>query len=160
MFKGGLADQGEVSLKYHTATHLLQAALRKVLGDHIGQKGSNITGERLRFDFSHPKALTPEEKKEVEDQINEWIKADLPVTKEMMSKQDALKSGAIAFFIEKYPETVSVYTVGMDPKTDWVSKELCGGPHVEHTGSIGPVTIFKEEAVSAGVRRIYIKLAA
>ncbi len=160
MFKGGLADQGEVSLKYHTATHLLQAALRKVLGDHIGQKGSNITGERLRFDFSHPKALSPEEKQAVEDQINEWIKMDLPVTKEMMSKQEALKSGAIAFFIEKYPDTVSVYTVGNDPKTDWVSKELCGGPHVEHTGSIGPVTIFKEEAVSAGVRRIYIKLAA
>lgn len=158
MFKGGLADQGEVSLKYHTATHLLQAALRKVLGDHIGQKGSNITGERLRFDFSHPKALSPEEKQAVEDQINEWIKLDLPVTKEMMSKQDALKSGAIAFFIEKYPDTVSVYTVGKDAKSDWVSKELCGGPHVEHTGVIGPITIFKEEAVSAGVRRIYIKL--
>ncbi len=160
MFKGGLADQGEVSLKYHTATHLLQAALRKVLGEHVGQKGSNITGERLRFDFSHPKALTPEERQAVEDQINEWIKLDLPVTKEMMSKEEALKSGAIAFFIEKYPDTVSVYSVGNDPKTDWVSKELCGGPHVEHTGVIGPITIFKEEAVSAGVRRIYIKLTA
>ncbi|MEP7166821.1 MAG: alanine--tRNA ligase [Candidatus Woesebacteria bacterium] len=159
MFKGGLADQGEVSLKYHTATHLLQAALRKVLGDHVGQKGSNITGERLRFDFSHSKALTPDEKQKVEDQINQWITADLPVTKEMMAKQEAVNSGAIAFFIEKYPDTVSVYTIGKDPKNDWVSKELCGGPHVEHTGVIGPVKIFKEEAVSAGVRRIYIKLA-
>lgn len=157
MFKGGLQDQSEVTLKYHTATHLLQAALRKVLGDHVGQKGSNITVERLRFDFSHPKALTDAEKQQVESQINEWITMDLPVTKEMMSKVDALKSGAIAFFIEKYPDTVSVYTVGKDPKNDWVSKELCGGPHVEHTGTIGPVKIFKEEAVSAGVRRIYLK---
>ncbi len=160
MFKGGLADHSEVTVKYHTTTHLLHAALRKILGTHVQQKGSNITGERLRFDFSHPKALTPEEKQQVEDQINAWVSADLPVTKEMMNKQEALKSGAIAFFIEKYPDTVSVYTIGNDVKTDWISKELCGGPHVEHTGLIGSVKIFKEEAVSAGVRRIYIRLAA
>jgi alanyl-tRNA synthetase len=172
MFKGGLADQGENTLKYHTATHLLHAALRNVLGVHVQQKGSNITGERLRFDFSHPIAMTAEEKQQVEDQMNAWIKEDLPVTRSMMQKQDALKSGAIAFFIEKYPDEVSVYTIGKDlqdePDADvsgrsanggWISKELCGGPHVEHTGVIGPVKIFKEEAVSAGVRRIYIKLA-
>ncbi len=158
MFKGGLADQSENTIKYHTTTHLLHAALRKILGTHVQQKGSNITGERLRFDFSHPKAVTEEEKKKVEAQINEWIQADLPVTKQIMQKQEALDSGAIAFFIEKYPDEVSVYTIGKDPKTDWISKELCGGPHVEHTGVIGPVSIYKEEAVSAGVRRIYIKL--
>lgn len=158
MFKGGLADHSEVTVKYHTATHLLHAALRKILGTHVQQKGSNITGERLRFDFSHQKALSSEEKQQVEEQINAWITADLPVHKEMMAKQDAVDSGAIAFFIEKYPDTVSVYTIGNDSKNDWISKELCGGPHVEHTGVIGPITIFKEEAVSAGVRRIYIKL--
>jgi alanyl-tRNA synthetase len=157
MFKGGLADHSEVTVKYHTATHLLHAALRKILGTHVQQKGSNITGERLRFDFSHQKALSNEEKQQVEEQINAWIAADLPVHKEMMAKQEAVDSGAIAFFIEKYPDTVSVYTIGTDPKDDWISKELCGGPHVEHTGLIGPVKIFKEEAVSAGVRRIYLK---
>lgn len=158
MFKGGLADQSEITTKYHTATHLLQAALRKVLGSHVQQKGSNITAERLRFDFSHPQALTPAEIGAVEKQINEWIIADLPVTRQMMSKQAALDSGAIAFFIEKYPDEVSVYTIGQDPDTNWVSKELCGGPHVEHTGVIGPIKIQKEQAVSAGVRRIYIQL--
>jgi alanyl-tRNA synthetase len=160
MFKGGLADQSEITTKYHTATHLLQAALRQVLGTHVQQKGSNITGERLRFDFSHSKAMTAEELKAVADQINDWIKLDLPVTKQMMAKQAALDSGAIAFFIEKYPDEVSVYTIGRDPVTDWVSKELCGGPHVERTGVIGPVVIQKEQAVSAGVRRIYIQLAS
>lgn len=158
MFKGGLADQSDITIKYHTATHLLQAALRKILGTHVQQKGSNLTGERLRFDFSHPSALSDDEKKQVEDQINNWITQDLPVTKEMMSKQQALDSGAIAFFIEKYPDEVSVYTIGKDSKSDWISKELCGGPHVEHTGVIGPIQIYKEEAVSAGTRRIYIRL--
>lgn len=158
MFKGGLQDQSEVTVKYHTTTHLLQAALRKVLGTHVGQKGSNITGERLRFDFSHPNKLMPEEIQAVEDQINAWIQDDFPVTKQMMQKQAALDSGAIAFFVEKYPDEVSVYTIGKDPDHDWISKELCGGPHVEHTGVIGPITIIREEAVSAGVRRIYIKL--
>lgn len=159
MFKGGLADQSDITIKYHTATHLLQAALRKILGNHVQQKGSNLTGERLRFDFSHPAALSDEEKKQVEDQINSWIIEDLPVTKEMMSKQMALDSGAIAFFIEKYPENVSVYTIGNDVTSNWISKELCGGPHVSHTGEIGRIEIYKEEAVSAGTRRIYIRLS-
>lgn len=158
MFKGGLADQSETTVKYHTATHLLHAALRKILGTHVQQKGSNLTGERLRFDFSHPSALTEEEKKQVESQINAWIAEDLPVSKEMMAKQEALDSGAIAFFIEKYPDNVSVYSIGKNPHSDWISKELCGGPHVEHTGSIGPISLYKEEAVSAGTRRIYIRL--
>lgn len=158
MFKGGLADQGEITTKYHTATHLLQAALRKVLGTHVGQKGSNITAERMRFDFSHPTALSEDEKKQVEDQINAWIAADLPVTVQTMKKSDALASGAIAFFVEKYPDMVTVYTVGKDPVSDWVSKELCGGPHVKHTGEIGKIKITKEQAVAAGVRRIYIEL--
>ncbi|MEO8581343.1 MAG: alanine--tRNA ligase [Patescibacteria group bacterium] len=156
MFKGGLQDHSEQTTKYHTATHLLHAALRKVLGTHVQQKGSNITGERLRFDFSHPQAMTEEEKKQVEDQINEWVAQDLPVTKQVMKKEDALKLGAIAFFIEKYPDEVSVYTVGKDVDDDWVSKEFCGGPHVEHTGQIGQLKIQKEQAVSAGVRRIYL----
>lgn len=160
MFKGGLADHSEVTTKYHTATHLLHAALRQILGTHVQQKGSNITGERLRFDFSHPQALTDSELKEVETQINDWIKQDLPVTKQIMAKGDAIAQGAVAFFLDKYPDEVSVYTVGRDSTSDWVSKELCGGPHIEHTGVIGPITIFKEQAVSAGVRRIYIRLEA
>jgi alanyl-tRNA synthetase len=158
MFKGGLADHSEITTKYHTATHLLHAALRKMLGTHVQQKGSNITAERLRFDFSHPQAMTPDEIKQVEAQINDWIKADLPVSKQILPKQQALDSGAIAFFIEKYPDEVSVYTIGKDAENDWISKEFCGGPHVEHTGVIGPIKITKEQAVSAGARRIYIEL--
>ncbi len=158
MFKGGLADQSEATIKYHTATHLLHAALRKILGTHVQQKGSNITGERLRFDFIQPTKLTIEEIDKVESQINDWIQESLPVTREETSKVEALESGAIAFFVEKYPDTVSVYTVGKDSKNDWISKELCGGPHVSNTSEIGPIKIYKEEAVSAGVRRIYIKL--
>lgn len=157
MFAGGLQDQSEQTIKYHTATHLLHAALRKVLGEHVQQKGSNITAQRLRFDFSHAKALTEEERKAVEHQINAWIKEDIPVHIQMLPKQKALESGAIAFFVEKYPDTVSVYTIGKDPDTNWISKEFCGGPHVSRTREIGPVHIYKEEAVSAGVRRIYIK---
>jgi alanyl-tRNA synthetase len=156
MFKGGLQDHSEQTTKYHTATHLLHAALRKVLGTHVQQKGSNITAERLRFDFSHPQAMTKEELQKVEDQINAWIEQDLPVTKQMMKKEDALKSGAIAFFIEKYPDEVSVYTIGKDVDNNWISKEFCGGPHVEHTGQIGKIKIQKEQAVSAGVRRVYL----
>lgn len=158
MFKGGLADHSEVTTKYHTATHLLQAALRKILGTHVQQKGSNITAERMRFDFTHPQALSDEEKRMVEKQINDWIDADLPVTMETMKKSDALASGAIAFFVEKYPDEVTVYTIGNDPKKDWVSKELCGGPHVTRTGQIGEVKIAKEQAVAAGIRRIYLQL--
>lgn len=164
-FKGGLADQSENTLKYHTATHLLHAALRQVLGTHVQQKGSNITGERLRFDFSHSEPVTLEQQKEVEALINTWITADLPMTKQMMAKQAALDSGAIAFFIEKYPDEVSVYTVGKNPdgqagelETGWISKELCGGPHVTHTGVIGGIELFKEQSVSAGVRRLYARL--
>jgi len=157
-FKGGLADQSERTTAFHTSTHLLQAALRKVLGEHVEQKGSNITADRLRFDFSHPQALTAEEIKAVEEQINAWLQADLPVTQASMSKTAALESGAIAFFPERYPETVTVYTIGADD--NWISKELCGGPHVERSSQIaklGELEIFKEKAVSAGVRRLYLR---
>lgn len=157
-FKGGLADHSEITTKYHTTTHLLQAALRKVLGKHVQQKGSNITAERMRFDFSQPTALTPDQIQQVQDQMNEWIKADLPVTVQTMQKQAALDSGAIAFFVEKYPDQVTVYTIGKDPEKDWVSKELCGGPHVKSTGEIGEIELFKEQSASAGVRRIYAKV--
>ncbi len=157
MFKGGLADQSEQTTRYHTATHLLQAALRQTLGTHVQQKGSNITAERLRFDFSHQQAMTSTEIAAVEKQINDWVQADLPVTKQILPKQQALDSGAIAFFVEKYPDEVSVYTIGQNPDEGWISKEFCGGPHVGRTGEIGPVKIIKEQAVSAGVRRIYIQ---
>lgn len=156
-FKGGLQDSSEQTTRYHTATHLLHAALRKILGTHVQQKGSNITAERLRFDFSHNTALTEDEKKAVEKQINEWVQADLPVTVKTMKKEEALKSGAIAFFVEKYPDEVTVYTIGDDPETNWVSKEFCGGPHVTHTGEIGPIKVVKEKASSAGIRRIYLE---
>jgi alanyl-tRNA synthetase len=160
-FKGGLQDQSVVTTKYHTATHLLHAALRKVLGTHVSQKGSNITVERLRFDFSHSAAITPEQLAEIQQLVNDWIKADYPVTKTMMAKTAALESGAMAFFVEKYPDQVSVYTVGpVDQAGEpvigkWVSRELCGGPHVQHTGEIGQIEIVKEKAISAGIRRIY-----
>jgi alanyl-tRNA synthetase len=135
----------------------LQAALRKILGETVEQKGSNITAERLRFDFSHAQALTAEEKEAVEDQVNAWIEADLPVSKKEMSKTDALASGAIAFFVEKYPDQVTVYSIGAAGTE--ISREFCGGPHVKSTGEIGPIKIFKEKAASAGVRRFYAKLA-
>lgn len=156
-FKGGLADHSEQTTQYHTATHLLHAALRKVLGDHVQQKGSNITNKRLRFDFSHTAPLSESEKQQVQDQINSWIQADLPVTVATMQKQVALESGAIAFFVEKYPDEVTVYTIGNDPQTDWISKEFCGGPHVQRTGDIPEVEIFKEQSASAGVRRVYLR---
>lgn len=152
MFKGGLADQSEQVVKYHTATHLLNAALRRVLGDHVMQKGSNINAERMRFDFSHPAKMTDEEKAEVERLVNEWIREDLPVVREEMSQERARELGAIGVFGEKYGDTVSVYTVG-DPAHP-VSREMCGGPHVERTGALGHFHITKEESVSAGVRRI------
>jgi len=157
MFKGGLGDHSEQTTKYHTATHLLHAALRQVLGTQVQQKGSNINPERLRFDFSYSQAVTESQLVEVAAQINDWITQDLTVHTQIMPKQQALDSGAVAFFIEKYPDEVSVYTIGHDPAADWVSKELCGGPHVDRTGVIGLVEIFKEQAVSAGVRRIYIR---
>ncbi|MCD8485065.1 alanine--tRNA ligase [Candidatus Woesebacteria bacterium] len=154
-FKGGLADHSEAATRYHTATHLLHAALRHVLGDHVHQEGSNITAERLRFDFSHDSALTEDQLQQVEAWINEQIEKDWPVYKEVLPKDEALASGALAFFKEKYPDTVSVYTVG--EKNNWVSRELCGGPHVEHTGEIGLIEIFKQKSVSAGVRRVYLR---
>ncbi len=147
-FKGGLADQNEQTIKYHTATHLLHKALQIVLGDHAKQKGSNITTERLRFDFSHPEKMTKEQLKEVEDIVNEQIKRDLPVTCEEMTVEEAKNSGATGLFESKYGDKVKVYTIG-----DF-SKEICGGPHVKHTGELGKFKILKEESSSAGVRRI------
>ena len=147
-FKGGLASTGEMETKYHTATHLLNAALKKVLGPHVHQKGSNITAERMRFDFSHPTKMTDEEKKQAEDLVNEYIKMAIPVEKLEMKKEDALKMGAEAMFLDKYGDIVSVYKIGD------VSLELCGGPHVKNTSELGHFKIKKEEASSAGVRRI------
>lgn len=147
-FKGGLAGNSEVETKYHTATHLLNAALKVVINKDVHQKGSNITDERMRFDFSCDHKLTDEEKKAVEDLVNKWIDEGLPVTKKEMSKEEAIKSGAECMFIEKYPDIVTVYSIGD------VSKELCGGPHVNNTSELGHFKIKKEEASSAGVRRI------
>ena len=147
-FKGGLADQNEQTIKYHTATHLLHKALQIVLGDHAKQKGSNITTERLRFDFSHPEKMTKEQLQQVEDIVNEKIKEDLPVACEEMTVEEAKKAGATGLFENKYGEKVKVYTIG-----DF-SKEICGGPHVKHTGELGKFKILKEESSSAGVRRI------
>ncbi len=149
MFKGGLADHSEEVTKLHTATHLLHASLRKILGEHVQQKGSNITAERLRFDFSHPQKMTDEEIKKVEDLVNEKIKENLAVKMEIMSPQAAKKSGALGFFEHKYGDKVKVYSLG-----DF-SKEICGGPHVNFTASLGRFKIIKEEAAGAGVRRIY-----
>ena len=147
-FKGGLADHSEMTTKLHTATHLLHQALRTVLGPHVAQKGSNITVERLRFDFSHPQPMTEEEVRKVEAIVNEQITRDLPVSMEVMTLEQAKASGAIALFGEKYGEKVKVYSIG-----DY-SKEVCGGPHVEHTGVLGKFVIQKEQSSSAGVRRI------
>ena len=147
-FKGGLAEQNEQTIAYHTATHLLHKALQIVLGDHAKQCGSNITTERLRFDFTHPEKMTKEQLQQVEDLVNEQIKRDLPVTCEEMSLEEAKASGATGLFENKYGEKVKVYTIG-----DF-SKEICGGPHVTHTGVLGHFKIKKEESSSAGVRRI------
>jgi alanyl-tRNA synthetase len=148
VFKGGLQDHSEIATRYHTATHLLHKALRIVLGDHAAQKGSNITAERMRFDFSHGAPMTAEEIKRVEEIVNEQIKRDLPVTMEVMSPDEAKTAGAIALFGEKYESRVKVYAIG-----DF-SREVCGGPHVEHTGVMGRFRIQKEQSSSAGVRRI------
>lgn len=151
-FKGGLAGTGEQEVRYHTATHLLNAALKVILGKDVHQKGSNITPERMRFDFSCDHKLTDDEKKKVEDLVNEWIAQGLDVKCEEMKKDDAIKSGAECMFIEKYPDIVTVYSIGNDREK--VSKELCGGPHVKNTSELGHFKIKKEEASSAGVRRI------
>lgn len=178
-FKGGLADNSEIVVKYHTATHLLHEALKQVLGESANQKGSNITPERLRFDFSHNSKMTPEEIKKTEDLVNKWIVEKIPVTREELDKDEAISRGAVHLFGEKYGDKVSVYTIGKvedfpespssgeinrpphDSKSknkkenkNIVSIEFCGGPHVENTGSIGKFKITKEEAVSAGVRRL------
>ena len=148
-FKGGLAGNGEIETRYHTATHLLNAALKKVIGPDVHQKGSNITEERMRFDFSCDHKLTDEEKKAAEDLVNQWIQEGLEVKRVEMPKQEAIDSGAECMFIEKYPDIVSVYIIG-----DGISKELCGGPHVSNTKELGHFKITKEEASSQGVRRI------
>ncbi len=147
-FKGGLQDHSDMSVKYHTATHLLHQALRTVLGEHVFQKGSNITPERLRFDFSHPDKMTPEQIKQTEELVNQQIQKDMTVTREEMSVEQAKEKGALGLFGHKYGDTVSVYTVG-----DF-SCEICGGPHVEHTGTLGTFKITKEESAASGVRRI------
>ena len=152
-FKGGLAGNSEIETKYHTATHLLNAALKKVIGPDVHQRGSNITDERMRFDFNCDHKLTDEEKKQAEDLVNKWINESLPVKVEEMTKEDAISSGAECMFIEKYPDIVTVYTIG-----DNISKELCGGPHVKNTKEIGHFHIVKEEASSSGVRRIKAKI--
>ena len=153
-FKGGLASHSGKVIRLHTATHLMNAALRKVLGKDVWQKGSNITEERTRFDFTHDKKMTDEEKHKVEDLVNEWVKKDYAVKKEILPLDEAKKLDAIGVFGERYPDLVSIYTV-YDPITgEIMSREFCGGPHVEHTGVIGNFKIQKEEAVSAGVRRI------
>ena len=147
-FKGGLASSGEMETKYHTATHLLNSALKQVLGSHVHQRGSNITADRLRFDFSHDSKMTDEEKKATEDLVNKWIEEAIPVENFEMKKDEAIAQGAEAMFIEKYGDIVSVYKIGD------VSLELCGGPHVKNTSELGHFKIKKEESSSSGVRRI------
>lgn len=152
-FKGGLAGNSEKEVQYHTTTHLLHQALRTVLGDHVFQKGSNITPDRLRFDFSHPQKISDEEKQAVEALVNEQIEANLPVSYEEIPLEEAKKRRAIGLFAENYGDVVTVYQIG-DESTGVFSLEFCGGPHVDNTGQIGHFKITKEEAVSAGVRRI------
>ena len=154
-FKGGLQDHSEETTKLHTATHLLHQALRLVLGDHVAQKGSNITADRLRFDFTHPQKMTDQEKQKVEEIVNQEIQKDLTVKSEELTVPQAKEAGAIGLFEDKYGEKVKVYTV-VDPQESkgFFSKEICGGPHVAKTGKMGHFRIKKEEAVSAGVRRI------
>ena len=155
-FSGGLADHSDQSVRYHTATHLLHQALRTVLGEHVFQRGSNITSERLRFDFSHSEKLTEEQKKRVEDLVNEQIQKNLPVHCEILSQQEAKNRGAIGIFEDKYAQlggNVKVYFIGKTP-AELFSKEVCGGPHVEYTGELGTFKIQKEESVSSGIRRI------
>ncbi len=156
-FKGGLADHSEIVTKYHTATHLMYRALRLVLGSHVVQRGSNITAERLRFDFSHPEKVTPEQLRQVEEIVNEQIAKDWPMTWREEKTKEALASGVMGAFGDRYGDEVKVYTVG-DPDGDHYSREICGGPHVEHTGQLAEggkkFRIKKEESSSSGVRRI------
>ena len=147
-FKGGLADQGEATTKLHTATHLLQAALQKVLGDHVAQKGSNITADRLRFDFVHSEKMTDEEKQKVEELVNGWISKDIKVECEELPYDQAKERGVIGLFEDKYGDVVKVFSIKD------VSAEMCGGPHVQKTGELGHFRIKKEESSSSGIRRI------
>ena len=156
-FRGGLADQSEETTKLHTATHLLYKALRNVLGDHVVQRGSNITPERLRFDFSHPQKMTPEEIEQVEAIVNDVIDRDLPMTFAELPTEEAFGQGALGAFGDKYGATVRVYTAG-DPDGEWYSKEICGGPHVQRTRELGKFKVVKEESSSAGARRIRAKV--
>ncbi len=155
MFKGGLADSSQTVTAYHTATHLLHAALRQILGTHVQQKGSNITAQRLRFDFSHTEKITDEILKQIEDLINQKISEKLVVTKTEEPKEEAIASGAMAFFGQKYPDVVTVYTIG-DPQ-NYFSKELCGGPHVNNLSELANIKIDKQESLGSGVRRLYLK---
>jgi alanyl-tRNA synthetase len=158
IFKGGLESKSDETIKkLHTATHMLHAALRQVLGEHVSQKGSHITAERLRFDFSHPNKLTDEEIKKVEGLINLKIREELPVSFSEMSLKDAVSSGALHFFAERYGEKVKVYTIG-DPNGVFYSKEICGGPHVGNTGVLKHVTISKQEKIGSNVVRVYAVL--
>lgn len=158
MFRGGLEDHGEETTKLHTATHMLHASLRKVLGDSVSQKGSHITAERLRFDFSYPEKLTDEQVEKVMDLINENIDADLPVSFIETTPDDAIKKGALHFFAEKYGEKVKMYTIGSDK--DFFSREICGGPHVTSTGLLGHARMIKQEKIGSGVIRIYVGLSS
>lgn len=159
MFKGGLADSSEEVTELHTTTHLIHAALREVLGEHIQQKGSNITAERLRFDFSHPEKLTDKEIKKVEDLVNQQIEKDLPVSFETKTYKEAIDEGALAFFGEKYGEKVKVYTIGSSTGSEPpFSREVCGGPHITHTGELGRVKIFKQNKIGSGLMRLYAKV--
>lgn len=151
--KAGSEEELKIVTRLHTATHMLQKALREVLGDEVHQAGSDITTERTRFDFSFPRKLTPEEIKKVEDIVNQKVKEDLPMNKVILPKEEAEKTGALFFFKEKYPDPVSIYYLGNDMATAW-SKEFCGGPHVTHSGEVGKLKILKEEAVGSGMRRI------
>ncbi|MCR4263232.1 MAG: alanine--tRNA ligase-related protein, partial [Candidatus Roizmanbacteria bacterium] len=148
-FKGGLADQSKQTVRLHTATHLLHQSLRTTLGNHVQQKGSNITAERLRFDFTHPDKVAAEQIKQVEDMVNEQIQKKLAVSKKVTTYDEAINEGALAFFGERYPEKVNVYSIGN------FSKEICGGPHVVTTEELGRFTIIKESSAGAGIRRIY-----
>jgi alanyl-tRNA synthetase len=152
-FKSGLADHSEIITKYHTATHLLHASLRKILGTHVQQSGSNITSERLRFDFSHPDKLAPEQIVQIENMVNEQIQEQLTVNCDTIPFVEAQKKGALAFFGAKYPEIVTMYTMGNE--SNYFSREVCTGPHVENTGTLGKFKITKEESASAGKRRLY-----
>jgi len=160
-FAGGLTDHSEMATRYHTATHLLHAGLRRVLGDHVEQRGSHINVERLRFDFSHPARVTPEEIEQVEELVNQAIERDFPIAWAEMSPEEAKRSGAIGLFADRYGERVKVYAIGdMEglpeggPNAGTFSKEVCGGPHVERTGLLGRFRVVKEQSASSGVRRI------